>query len=463
MANSTFVGLFEDRDAAQHAVGDLVSAGIDRDKISVVANDASGNAQTSSVDSDGNLAAEGASAGISSGAVVGGVAGLLIGAGFTFLPIAGFLLAGPIAGLIAGAAAGAATGGIVGGLIGLGIPQEHAELYAEGVRRGGTLVTVQADSSMDSRVRDILDRDGAVDIEDRGAAWKTSGYTGYDKNAKPLTEAEIADERARYATSAINSDWSDTSSAPAPSNDATYATGSTYGTEARNDLTTSTTGSLPTTSTNTNLTPGGDKLEVVQENLQVGKREVERGGMRVRSFVTETPVNEQVTLREEHVDVQRTPVDRPATADAFQAGTIEMRETAEVPVVAKEARVVEEISLNKTASERTETVSDTVRRTDFEVENLTSDADYDRSYRTHFAQSNPTGNYEQYAPAYQYGRQLAGSGTGDWDTNESTYRTNWENSNPGTWDTFKDSVRHAYDSAKNTVTGGSDSNRATLR
>ena len=87
---STLVGLFDDRDAAQGAVNDLISAGFSRDKISIVASDSTG--KTVTTDAEGNLAAEGAASGISSGAVVGGVAGLLIGAGFTVLPIAGFLV-----------------------------------------------------------------------------------------------------------------------------------------------------------------------------------------------------------------------------------------------------------------------------------------------------------------------------------------------------------------------------------
>ena len=188
--------------------------------------------------------------------------------------------------------------------------------------------------------------------------------------------------------------------------------------------------------------------------------------MRVRSFVTEKPVSEQITLREEHVDVQRTSVDRPASGDAFREGTIEMRETAEVPVVAKEARVVEEISLGKTATERTETVSDTVRRTDVEVVNVGSNDRGTDDYRTHFSTSNTGGDYARHEPAYNYGRQLANDptyGTGDWNSNESSYRSRWEEKNPGTWDEFKSSVKHAYDKAKNAVTGGDDGNRATLR
>jgi uncharacterized protein (TIGR02271 family) len=103
------------------------------------------------------------------------------------------------------------------------------------------------------------------------------------------------------------------------------------------------------------------------------KREVGRGSVRVRSYVVEQPVQEQVHLREERVHVERRPVDRPAdiavgTAEPFRERTIEVTATAEEPVVGKEARVKEEIVVSKDAEERTETVSDTVRRTEVEVD-----------------------------------------------------------------------------------------------
>lgn len=192
---STVVGLFDDRDDAHGAVQDLMAAGYTKDKISIVATDPSGEFQKYGVSADGNLAGEGAAAGLTSGAVVGGLLGLLIGSGAIFFPPAGVLLAGPFAGLVAGAAAGAATGGILGGLIGLGIPKEHAEYYAEGVRRGGTLVTVTVDDSETQRVKDLLDRDGAVNIEQRGSYYRNQGFTAYDANAKPYTSEEYARER----------------------------------------------------------------------------------------------------------------------------------------------------------------------------------------------------------------------------------------------------------------------------
>jgi uncharacterized protein (TIGR02271 family) len=144
--------------------------------------------------------------------------------------------------------------------------------------------------------------------------------------------------------------------------------GSTFDT-TRTDYTTTNTGM-----SSTNLDQGGEvKIPIVEEELRVGKREVEQGGVRVNTRVEETPVNEQVTLREETVDVHRKPVDRPVSdADVanFQEGTFEVRERAEEAVVDKQARVVEEVHIKKNVEERTENIQDTVRRTDVDVDQI---------------------------------------------------------------------------------------------
>ena len=116
-------------------------------------------------------------------------------------------------------------------------------------------------------------------------------------------------------------------------------------------------------------------VPVVEEELIVGKRAVERGGVRVFRRTVEEPVTESVNLREEHVVIDRQPVDRAVTdADFASAGkTIELTETAEVPVVAKTARVVEEVRVGKVESDRTETVQDTVRRTEVDVQPVVAD------------------------------------------------------------------------------------------
>jgi uncharacterized protein (TIGR02271 family) len=119
-------------------------------------------------------------------------------------------------------------------------------------------------------------------------------------------------------------------------------------------------------------------IPVIEEELQVGKREVQTGGMRLRSRIIERPVEESLRLREEHVRIERNPVNRPASESdlsTFREGEIEVRERAEVPVVNKQARVVEEINVRKDVEEREETVRETVRKTEVDVENLDKTTD----------------------------------------------------------------------------------------
>ncbi len=125
-----------------------------------------------------------------------------------------------------------------------------------------------------------------------------------------------------------------------------------------------------------NLRSDNDQtISRVEEELQVGKREVETGGVRVRSRIVERPVEETLRLREEHVRVERQDVNRPLSESdrtAFQDRDIELTERAEVPVVNKEARVVEEIKISKDVDERNETIRDTVRNTEVDIDDLSN-------------------------------------------------------------------------------------------
>jgi uncharacterized protein (TIGR02271 family) len=225
------------------------------------------------------------------------------------------------------------------------------------------------------------------------------------------------------------------------------------------------------------LDEAGTVLPVIEEELQVGKRQVQRGGVRIHSHVTERPVEEQVTVRHEKVNVERRPVDREVgdvDANAFQDRTFEVTETAEEPVVAKRARVIEEVVVGKTTHEHTRTVSDTVRRTDVDVEQLgagtttgttditgtgakskavgiggTDDNTYYQNYfNTNLKNSGYT--FDQYQPVFSYGQALGTSDRyrgKDWSAIEPDARREWEARNPGTWEEFKDSVRYAWDRA----------------
>jgi len=195
-----------------------------------------------------------------------------------------------------------------------------------------------------------------------------------------------------------------------------------------------------------NGTEGEQTIPVVEERLKVGKRETGRGGVRVYTEISEQPVEEQVTLREEHVHVERRPADRPATeADfhAFREGTIELTETREVPVVSKEARVVEEVVVNKDVTQRTETVRDTVRRTDVRVD---YDQDFRNDYQTRYGRTGR--GYDYYAPGYEYGSTAASDDRyrdAEWSSAEPHIRRDWESRGHGKWEEFKDTIRHGWD------------------
>lgn len=128
---------------------------------------------------------------------------------------------------------------------------------------------------------------------------------------------------------------------------------------------------------------GADEtIPVIREDLEVGKREVETGGVRVRTHIVEEEAVEHVNLREENVHVERVPADRAATDADLREEQIELTERAEVPVVNKEARVVEEISLSKEVTERDETIRDTVRQTEVDIDEHRNDrtaSDSDRN------------------------------------------------------------------------------------
>jgi stress response protein YsnF len=192
-----------------------------------------------------------------------------------------------------------------------GDDDDDADRYSKVGSSAQSIVTVHAQSADDAeRAADIMDECGAIDVDERSAQ---HGY-----------------QRTGYTSGSSNTSSSDR------------------------------TGDDDTT------------IERIEENLEVGKREVERGGVRVRSRIVERPVEETVRLREEHVHVERTPVNRSVTGDLanFEEQNIELTERAEVPVVNKEARVVEEIRISKETEQREETVRDTVRNTEVDIEDI---------------------------------------------------------------------------------------------
>jgi uncharacterized protein (TIGR02271 family) len=210
------------------------------------------------------------------------------------------------------------------------LPLDDSHAYEEGMRRGGFLLCARvAEDKADEAIR-ILDESDSVDLDERQSNWRSEGWAPYQQAGASGASGGFQQQQAQQAQQAQQTQQTD-------------------------------------------RTVAEETIPIVQEELRVGKREVERGGARVRSYVTETPVSEQVNLREEHVSVERRPVDREIGRSELQGDMMEdreisMTETAEEAVVGKEARVTEELVVRKTAEERTETVEDNVRHTEVEID-----------------------------------------------------------------------------------------------
>jgi uncharacterized protein (TIGR02271 family) len=422
----TVVGLYDEMTDAQRAVQALVEAGIDRDQISMVAGDKDETYGTTrraeDADSDWGATAGGAA----TGAAVGGVGGALLSLSAVAIPgIGPVIAAGPLIAGLVGAGVGAAAGGLVGALIDAGIPEEHAGYYSEGVRRGSILVTAQvADSQADQVVR-IMDRYNPIDIDERVASWRQSGWSGFgegtDESWRTRASEDMLSDRGRQQASIDETQTSRTR------------------TGADGDI----------------------AVDVVEEDVRVGKQQVQ-SGVRVRTHVVEEPVEKQVRLRQEEVHVERRPANRTTTTadrNAFKEEAFEVEAVREEAVVEKRPKVVEEVVVRKDSHDRTETVRDTARRTEVDVEPIsggdfsTHRTTFRNHYQTHYASSGLT--YDQYEPAYRYGYDLGTEGQyagRDWSAIEPEARRHWSQQHRDSpWENFKDAVRHGWERTKDAV------------
>jgi hypothetical protein len=148
-------------------------------------------------------AGEGAATGAGVGAAMGGIAGLLVGLGALAIPgIGPVLAAGPVIAALGGAGIGALTGGIIGALTDAGISESDANVYAEGVRRGGTLVTVHTTDDMANRAADVMNRHHPVDVERRMSEWRQTNWAGFDEGSEPFAFERDRVEREQMTTDA---------------------------------------------------------------------------------------------------------------------------------------------------------------------------------------------------------------------------------------------------------------------
>ena len=216
-----------------------------------------------------------------------------------------------------------------------------------------TVHTVDAEEA--ERAADILDDAGAIDVDEQAEQYRGGTHAGYNT---PVADRLTSAPSGSTGVAMLGDDMTDTKNWMITSDD--------------------------------QATNGDQTIEVIEENMEVGKRTVETGGVNLRSRIVECPVEESVRLREERVQVVRNPVNRTATTadlDAFKESQFELVEHAEVADVSKTANVVEAISINKAVTERNETIRDTVRRKEVDVEQIpgtttrtttTTDRDRDR-------------------------------------------------------------------------------------
>lgn len=203
---TTISRLYDNYADAERVVRRLEQSGVPHSDISVVANNGEGwydNSSRVDRDRDGvDDRAEGAGTGAGIGAGLGGAAGLLAGLGMLAIPGLGpVVAAGWLVSTAAGAAAGAATGGIIGALTQAGVPEDEASHYAEGVRRGGTLVCARVNEQDRGRIEAMFDQ-SAVDMGQRTTAWQQSGWKGFNPDDQPLSGDEIRRERQLYGEGA---------------------------------------------------------------------------------------------------------------------------------------------------------------------------------------------------------------------------------------------------------------------
>jgi len=403
----TVVALFDDFSSANNAVRDLVNQGFAREDISLMANDASGEygrqMQTGATAETATGDAAGVGAGV--GAAIGGVGGLLAGIGALGIPVIGpVIAAGPLAAALSallGAGAGAVVGGIAGGLVGtlvdIGVPEEEAQYYLEGVRRGGTLVVVQSPDHMVERARNILNSFYPVDLHDRSTQWRNAGWNGFSVDE---TDTSIMNRDTTMGTS-------DTGVA---SRDFSPSTTNEDISDMRHDRDyNASMAARPTGEYDTAMDASRDEFSDL-EGLTSRDRQMDIGhpmpgsGTYVRDDMSlETP---PANVGDIGMDVDHSRMDN----DMDVTGPTDMD--------------------------------------DFYM--------HDARFRDHYAHSRYASDYpySDFQPAYEYGYQIARDERyrgRSWPEIAQPVSDEWERKHPITWERFKDSVRYAWEQFKDAV------------
>lgn len=385
----TVVGVFRSLDDAQDVVRELQSSGFKREDISLTTRDTREGRQARRETGVEDVK-EGALGGAGIGALLGGGAGLLAGLGALTIPgIGPIVAAGPIAAALGGAGVGAAAGGIVGALADMGIPEEDAKQYAEGVRRGGTLVSVKAEDHRAEAAADILERHNPVDVRRGEAAWREleSWSRTHEPMGEESTRVPIVEEHLRVGKRQ-----------------------ETGGVRVEKHVVEE---------------PVEETIHLREERVEVRRRNVDRpaegdelGDLQDESFEVRTSHEEPVVQKEARV-----------------VGEVE---------IAKESRESEEKVRDRVR--RTEVDIQDLGEGDSEFTQL------EPRFRQHYSTSfSRTGRrFEDYRPAYEYGykmrRRLNCNGACDWDEVWPEARRDWERTHPGLpWHEAESAIRQGFE------------------
>lgn len=494
------VGLFADLAAAEAAVRGLLDAGFPGDSIGLVARDDggqwSGELEAGQPRTEDQDIADQAWSGAGAGALAGGLGGLLVGLAALAIPgIGPAIAAGPVVAALTGAGLGAAAGGLVGALVEVGIPNEPAESYAEGVRRGGVLLTLRSSNTRAAEAVEILNRYNPIDIEHirrepvmkeprpeqdletrgdqeagermRDSAWQAPWNANQDIAPGVVPGSDLGEldqpgmlaaaDRDRAARDEFPSMEAARSAEPPA---AGAGGGRETGREAQSDSVAWPGGEVPGGGAGAvaplsepdwaSYTPEKPDLttQVGEDQFEHDMEAIERqdpqssGRTRLDRDMLGRDVNEQIQPSPGVRDLMG---DRPAHGrmlKPFEEGSFELDETTEWVVIRKEARIVEEVHLRREESELAQTGAG--REYD----------EFEPLWRSHYASavSRSDYSYASFLPAYRYGHQLAHNDRfrgQDWAAVEGEARRDWEARHPDRpWEDFKAAVKSAFEAPR---------------
>jgi hypothetical protein len=418
------VALYDNFEDANAAVRDLVDQGFQREEISFMAADKSRMQRSTLTDVDEGVDstvvaddASGAGVGAGVGAAVGGLAGVLIGLGALAIPgIGPIIAAGPLATVLAGlagAGAGAVAGGILGALVDMGVPEETAGYYAEGVRRGGTLVSVRVDDQYTDKALNILNRHNPVDLNERTTQWRSEGWTGYRDDVADTTPyggSGTGTTEDRYVDPTRYEDVHDTE----------------YD---------DTTGMVRDQTR-------FDNSGMTNEGYDRGRQEMDRDYRQYdedfRSDFQKRPFSRDFTYEQYE----------PAYRYGYDLTMDERYRNRTWEEVEPDVRSRWEEQQPGTWDQYRDAVH-------YSWQNAGDYWRYDDRFKTHFQRAGYGTDYEMYRPGYRFGYDLARSERyrgRDWDEIEMDARREWEQGDDrGPWDRFRDAIRHAWEETKQAV------------